>query len=51
MNSSMSKKAAVAGCAISAIAASNDLSAQVIIAIVGIVSVITQAILDHKGKA
>ncbi|MEO0510565.1 MAG: hypothetical protein AAF065_11975 [Verrucomicrobiota bacterium] len=48
-SSGMSRKAAIAGSAISAVAASGDLGTQIVIAIVGIVAIAAQAVLDY-GK-
>lgn len=46
---SMSKKAAIAGMAITSIAASDNLNTQICIVVVGLVCVIVQAVLDY-GK-
>lgn len=48
--SHMSKKAAVAGMAISSIAASDNWQAQAFIAGVAIVAIVVQGILDEKQK-
>ena len=48
-NSTMSKKAAIAGMTISAIGSAEDINKQLIIAFVGTICFLTQAILDAKA--
>lgn len=50
-DSNMSKKTAIAGMAITAIAASDNLQAQICICLIGGLGIVVQAIVDAKKES